>query len=47
MATFLSAYLAAFIIFCGSEFAGKFGSRQPRRTSRATLPIPIILIRVY
>lgn len=41
IATFLNANFAQSIMFCGSEFSGRFGSRQPSRTSSATLPIPV------
>nr|AFU86440.1 cytochrome P450 CYP301A1 [Laodelphax striatellus] len=38
-AMFLNANLAPLIIFIGSESSAKFGSKHPRRTSRAILPI--------
>lgn len=40
IATFLNANLAASIIFCGSESAGRFLSKHPNRTSKETLPMP-------
>lgn len=40
VATFRSAYFAALIICCGSEFGAKFGSKHPKRVSSATRPMP-------
>lgn len=40
VATFLNAYFAASIIFCGSDSGGRLGSKQPSRTSKDTLPMP-------
>lgn len=42
VATFLKAYLAAFMIFWGSELSVIDLSKHPNLASRATLPIPTI-----
>ncbi|KYN44520.1 hypothetical protein ALC56_00963 [Trachymyrmex septentrionalis] len=46
-ATFLSANLAASIIFCGSEFDDKVSFKQPSLTSSATRPIPARVNQMY